>query len=68
MIFSERNPAGVRCLSDREPTFRILQESDEYCANTGDLQSLDEVLLRIEEVIDVVELRLDELEHPSGEA
>jgi len=55
-------------MSDREPIFRVLQELDDYCANTEDLQSLDEVLLRIEAVIDMVELRLDQLEHPSGSA
>jgi hypothetical protein len=44
------------------------QEVEDYCANEEDLQSVDEVLLRMDVIIDVVERRIDQLEHPSGEA
>jgi hypothetical protein len=56
------------CVTDRDSIYRILQELEEYCANTEDLQSLDEVFLRIDAIIEVVERRLDQLEHPSGAA
>jgi len=45
--------------------FRIFQEVENYCATEEDLQSVDEVLRRIDVIIDVVERRLEKLEQPS---
>jgi len=55
-------------MTDQQSIFRILQEVSDYCTNEEDLQSVDEVLLRMDVIIDIVERRIDQLEHPSGEA
>ena len=52
------------CLTDRDSIFRILQELGEYCAQTEDLASVDEVLCGIDAIIDIINLRLDKLEQP----
>jgi len=52
------------CVTDRDSIFRILQELGEYCAQTEDLESLDEILQGIDAIVDVINLRLDKLEQP----
>lgn len=53
-------------MTDRDSIFRILHELGEYCAKTEDLASLDEVLCGIDAIIDIINLRLDELEQPQN--
>ena len=53
-------------MTDHKSIFRILQEVENYCSTAKDLQSVDEVLVRIDVIIDVVERRLDTLEQPSN--
>jgi hypothetical protein len=54
------------CVTDRDSIFRILQELGEYCAQTEDFESLDEVLVGIDAIIDLINLRLDKLERPQN--
>lgn len=53
-------------MTDRDSIFRILQELGEYCAQTEDMASLDEVLCGIDAIIDIINLRLDRLEQPQN--
>lgn len=65
--FGSTNPSRLgSCMTDHESIFRILQEVENYCTTVEDLQSVDEVLLRIDAIIDVVERMLDALEQPSN--
>ena len=53
-------------MTDQKFIFHILQEVENYCATAEDLRSVDEVLLKIDAIIDVVQRRLDTLERPGN--